>query len=537
MRPPGQPTFSIITPTFDPVPALLRAAVDSVRAQTYSRWQLCLVDDGSTRPGTTELLDSFAATDPRIRVFHRATNGGIVAASNDALGMATGEFVAFLDHDDMLAPAALAALAGALRADPGLDVLYTDEDKIALDGTVLDTLVKPGWSPDLLLGCMYFGHLAAYRTRLVREVGGLRPGLDGSQDWDLALRVTARTSRIRHVGVLGYHWRAAETSTARGAAVKPYAAVAGRRAVADRLAADGVAAEVRESVVPGWFHVRRPVAGTPLVSVILPTVGTRRRVHGRWVSLVANALHGLAARTGWPNLEVVVLVSEHAPAGLEEELAALPGPPRTLTRTSGPFNFAATINAGAARARGEYLLMLNDDVEPIRPDWLEIMLGHAQAPGVGAVGAKLLYEDGLVQHAGVVHHESLPMHQHRGQPDRPGPCGALLLTWDFLAVTGACLLTPARVFAEVGGMSTHFPLNFNDIDYCLKLRARGLRVVLDPQAALCHYESATRDPTVRAEEIELFLARWRELAAGDPYADPELARIGLARPPAPLAVG
>lgn len=531
------PTFSILTPTYDPTPALLRAAVASVTAQTYSRWQLCLVDDGSTRAGTRELLDAFAAADPRIRVFHRPANAGIVAATNDAFAMATGEWVTFLDHDDMLTPHALAALAGALAEHPDADVLYTDEDKIDESGRVIDRMIKPGWSPDLLLGCMYLGHLTAYRSRLVAEIGGLRPGFDGSQDWDLALRVTRGTSAIHHVPMIGYHWRAAERSTARHAAVKPYAARAGERAIADRLAADGVAATVSESRVPGWFHVRRELTATPLVSVILPTAGTRRVVHGREVSLVRNALHGLAARTDYPALEVIVLISEQAPATLEAELAGLAGPPRTVVRTEGTFNFAATINAGAARARGEFLLLLNDDIEPIDPDWLTVMVSHGQRDGIGVVGAKLVYEDGRIQHAGVVHNESLPVHLRRLSPDLPGPCGSLILTWDFQAVTGACLLTPSAVFAEVGGLSTDFPLNFNDIDYCLKVYATGRRVLLDPLARLCHYESATRDPAVHAEEIELFLTHWRELAGEDPFAAPELAALGIPRPAPVLAVG
>lgn len=532
-----RPTISLVTPVYDPAPAQLAAAIASVRAQSYSRWQLLLVDDGSTRPGVREVLDRAAAADPRIRTHHRVANGGIVAASNDALAMATGDYVGFLDHDDMLDPAALAAVVGLLQREPATDVVYTDEDKIGDDGSLLDHLAKPGWSPDLLLGCMYFGHLTVYRTDLVLAVGGLRPGYDGSQDWDLALRVTARTSRVGHVPAALYHWRAAEASTARGVEAKPYTVDAGRRAVADRLAADGVDAAVADSVIPGWFHVRRRVAGQPLVSVILPTAGTARPVHGRTVQLVRNALHGLAVRTDYRALEVICLVSANAPPGLEDELRSSAEAPDQVVRTAGAFNFAATVNAGAARARGEFLLLLNDDVEPLRPDWLSIMLGHAQSLGVGVVGAKLLYEDGRIQHAGVIHNASLPMHQRRTLPDRPGPCGSLLLTSNLMAVTGACLLTPARVFAEVGGMSPAFPLNFNDIDYCLKVHSRGYRVLLDPQAALYHYESATRDPTVHQEEVDRFLARWREVAADDPFARPEIVAMGVPRRPVPLAAG
>jgi GT2 family glycosyltransferase len=511
--------FSVVTPVFDPEPAVLDATIRSVVQQSYPGWELCLADDCSTRPGVREVLDKWRDADPRIKLVYREANGGISAASNTALAISSGDFVVLLDHDDVLHPDALGALNHCAVYVPTVDVIYTDEDKIGLDGEHTEEFRKPGWSPELLEGCMYLGHVTCYRRSLLQAVGGFREGYEGSQDWDLALRMTEQARRIVHVPKVLYHWRASQASVALSVEAKPYAVDAGRRAVQDHLERTGQEAFVDDSPIPGWFFIRRRMPVSPLVSAIIPTAGVRRSVSGdQDVLLIERCLRGLLEQTDYPNLEVICIASGNAPQGLGQHLEHEFGSAIRFRRTEGPFNYASTMNLGAMISSGSRLLLLNDDTAPLSSDWLTHLVEAVENEEIGVAGAKLLYGDGKVQHAGVVHDpHGVPHHPHAGFGDGPGYFGDLMLTVNYMAVTGACQLIRRGVFEEVGGLDPGLPLNFNDIDLCLKVLFRGYRNVVVNRAALWHFESATRSKDVTYREMDTFSKHWAEIAREDPY--------------------
>ncbi|HVU73891.1 MAG TPA: glycosyltransferase [Mycobacteriales bacterium] len=510
-------TFSILTPVWNTDPDVLRATIESVLHQDYPYWQLCLVNDASTRPETVHVLDHYARFDPRVRVRHRQENGGISAASNDAIAMSVGEYTALLDHDDLLSLDALGAVAHEIYLDPTLDVIYSDEDKVDMEGNTFGEYFKPGWSPELLFGQMVNGHLTVYRSSLISAVGGFRPECMGSQDWDLALRITERTDRIKHIPRLLYHWRQVPGSTSVDVQAKPYTITAARKAIGDALQRRGIRGHVEDSFIGGHFHVRYDLTEEPKVSVIIPTAGGHREVRGEDVRLIDRCLRGLVDRTDYANLEIVVVLSPGTDPALRDELLAIDGERLRFVEMDGTWTFSRAINLGAAAATGELLLMLNDDVEPAEADWLRRLVELSVQPGIGAVGPKLLFEDGTIQHAGIVGVGGNPVHNVRRWQDGPGYFGELMLTKNYLAVTGACLLTRASDFWSVGGLSDEFPVNFNDIDYCLKLYRRGLRNVFEPQAVLYHYESSSRPPTVSVDEMARFTQRWGHVMGQDPY--------------------
>jgi GT2 family glycosyltransferase len=473
------------------------------------------------------VLDHYAWIDPRVRVKHRDHNGGIVAASNDALDLAAGEWVALLDHDDLLDPDALGAIANAVYEKPDSDVVYTDEDKVTVDGHHLDPFLKPDWDEERLFCQMYVGHLTAYRKSLVIEVGGFRAGYEGSQDWDLCLRATEKARRVQHVPRVLYSWRIVPGSTAVAVAEKPYTVLAAERAVRDALVRRGIAGDIEETGYPGYFRVRRTVTDYPLVSIVIPTAGGTREVGGVRTRLIDRCIAGLMDKTVYPHLEIICVLSQYTDESLMDDLRAIAGDKIRFLTSDTSFNFALTINRGAAHARGDMILMLNDDIEPIDPDWLTKMVELSTAGGVGAVGAKLLFENGTIQHAGVGHNLGQPFHIAREQPDRDGYFGELVLNAQYLAVTGACLLTPRAVFEEVGGMHLGYPVNYNDVDYCLKLYEYGYRVLNCAGARLYHYESSTRPPTVTVHEIHQFESQWLDLTRVDPFVNAERAHRGL----------
>lgn len=521
--PAGTPTFSVITPVHDPPLDALEAMIESVCAQSWPHWELCLVDDASTDAGVWAVLQRAAASDPRIRVARRAENGGISRATNDALALATGEFVAFLDHDDMFVRDTLTRVAHALVEHAPVDFAYTDEAKLAPDGRRSPAFYKPDWSPERMRAQMYTGHLGVMRRSLVEEVGGLRPELDGSQDYDLVLRITERTDRIVHVPEMLYLWRALPSSAAGDAHAKPYAFEAGRRAVQEHCDRVGIDAVVEMLARPGRHRVRRRVRGEPLVSVIVPTRGSVARVGGVRRVLVEHALASAVERSTYPNVEYVVVADRETPP---EVIATLEDVARDRLRVvpfDGPFNFSAKINAGVLEASGDMLLLLNDDVEVLTPDWIETLVALAQEPDCGLVGAKLLYADGTLQHGGHVYCGGRPLHIYQHYPaDEPGMEDMLLIERECSGVTAACAAVRRDVFEEVGGFCEDLPVSFNDVDFSLKIRRLGRRVVWTPHAVLHHYESATRVREVAAQEVEVIRSRWEHALWADPYSNPNL---------------
>ena len=532
---PEAPLVSVLMPTYNTPAEHLTKAIDSVRRQTYPRWQLCVADDGSTDPKVRQLLEKYAARDPRIRVAFLEKNGGISAATNRCLEMAEGPFVALLDHDDELAEQALFRVAEAIRANPRADFFYTDEDKIDSEGRHINPFFKPDWAPEFFLTCMYTCHLGVYRTELARRVGGFRSEFDTAQDYDLALRVVSEiqattrrpdgtsdeAERIVHVPDVLYHWRMTPTSTALNHRAKPNAAKTALRAVQSYLDRAGRGGKVEPGPSAGLQRVRFPTHGRPKVSIVIPSAGRPAVVHGRATWYAAHCVESIRRRSTYANYEIVVVDNDDMAPALRRQLDMLGAVRVPFT---GPFNLSEKINLGAAKADGEYLLLLNDDTEVIAPDWIESMLEYGQFPEIGAVGAKLLFADGNLQHAGVTFVGDLPVHHFYNAPgDHPGYWGGNILTRNYSAVTGACLLVRAETFHAVGGFDPAFPLNYNDIDFCLKVIDRNLRIVYQPYAKLYHFESVSKEGTFQ-HEIEAFIKRWGGRWACDPMYNPHLSR-------------
>ena len=514
------PRFSICTPVHDPPLDLLQACLDSIAGQTWTDWELCLVDDGSHRAEVLEELRSRASGDPRIRLVERPVAGGIVAASNAALELARGDFVVLVDHDDRIESNALELVAEALAGDETIDYLYTDEDKLAPDGSIYDTFLKPDWSPERLRSQNYCTHLSVLRRSIVTEIGGFRDGFDGSQDHDLILRVTEHARTVHHIPAVLYHWCITPGSAAGDADAKPYAREAGRRAVAEHFDRLGINATVEQLATPGHYRSRRRPAVWPTVSIVIPTVGTARPVWGVERPLVLGAVASVREVSTYPSIEIFVVADPETPRSVLVELAELDC---TVVAAEGEFNFSARCNQGAAASTGEVLLFLNDDTLVEQADWIETMVGFLVEADVGIVGARLLYADGTLQHGGLLLNEQ-PLHIFHGfAGDDPGPFGLLEYDREVSAVTAACLLTPRSVFTELGGFPEDFRIAFNDLDYCLRVRATGRRIVWSAHSTLFHFESQTRRPDADQPEIDLLYERWGDELRSDPYGSPSFA--------------
>jgi GT2 family glycosyltransferase len=519
------PRFSIVTPVYETPVDILREMLESVRTQTFGDWELCLVDDASSAPELRQLLEQAQRQDPRLQVRFREENGGIVAASNDALELASGEFVALLDHDDKLHPEALALVDQAILASTDVDYVYTDEDKIDVRGRHAGPFLKPDWSPERMRTQMYTCHLSVFRRSLVQDVGGFDPEFEGSQDWDLVLKVTERARTVLHVPRVLYHWRGLATSAAGGGEeAKPWAFEAGKRAVQAHCIRTGLPARVeRDESDPGVYHLEPELETQPLVSIVIPTCGQTREIRYQEVVLVNHCVRSIVEQSSYENYEIVVVADKTTPAATIAELKQIAGERLRLVDYDRPFSFSAKINAGAVRSEGEHLLLLNDDIEIATPNWLERMVMYSEVSEIGAVGGRLLLEDGRLQHVGVGFEGGLPGHPYHGfAGDAPGYANAVRIARNLQAVTGACLMTRRELFEEVGGLTTTFPVNYNDVDYCLKLRASGRRVVYDPDLVVYHFESSSRSSAVANWEKDLLLQRWLWLTATDPYSNPSL---------------
>ncbi|NNG36283.1 glycosyltransferase family 2 protein [Nakamurella aerolata] len=524
----GGPLFSVLVPVYRTRSDHLREMVDSVVAQTEPSWELLLVDDGSDDARLTADLAAAAAADQRIKVNALERNSGIIAATAAGLAQARGEFVCLLDHDDVLAPQALEWVRAAVEQHPAADVLYTDEDQLHDGGVLTAAFRKPDFSAERLRGQMYLGHLVSYRRSLLDELGGFRPGYDGSQDYDLALRATERAREVVHIPEIAYHWRIYTGSVSHR---EDNAAVfdAARRALTDHLRRVGIDGEVEQVHEVGVYRVRRRLAEQPLISIVIPTRGSRGFVRGAERVLVTDAVRSIVERSTYQNYEIVLVADTATPPAVLDDVAELAGDRLTVVPFDGPFNFSAKINLGVWQARGDQLLLLNDDVEVITPDWLETMVALS-AGDVGMVGAKLLYEDGTVQHHGHLYERGDVTHVAPGVPrDWPGPFADLLVDRDVSGVTAACALLRREVFDAVGGMSLELPVNFNDVDLSLKITGAGYRIVQTPFAELYHFESKSRERSVAAPEVHALRARWDHQLLVDPHwrHDPELARAAV----------
>jgi GT2 family glycosyltransferase len=525
-----RPTFSIVMPVYDTPEKYLRAAIESVQLQAYPDWELCIADDASRATHVRQVLEECAADDARIKLVFRSENGHIAAASNSALGIATGDFVALLDHDDTLSADALFENALVINRHPEVDLIYSDEDKIDEYGRRRDPYFKPDWSPDSQLSRNYVSHLGVYRRSLVEQVGGFRAGFDGSQDYDLVLRVSEVARRIEHIPRVLYHWRIHGESTASSREQKGYAYDAAARALTEALERRDEPGRVElGELLPGTYTVRYRLREPGRVSIVIPT-----RDHGDDVD---RCLRSIFEKLTYDDVEVVLLDN----GSTEKESlhvfgAWLDREPQRVKVVSYdvPFNFSAINNYAAAQATGQYLLFLNNDTEVITPDWIEAMVEQAQRPSIGAVGAKLLYSDGTVQHGGVIIGlGGVAGHSHKHIPgDAPGYFGTLLTVNNFSAVTAACMMVRRAVFDEVGGFDEALAIAFNDVDLCLRIQAAGYRNVYLPHVELYHHESKSRGYENTPEKMERFLreqrimhSRWKTADVPDPCYNPNLTLL------------
>ena len=521
-----RPLISILTPIFNTDEVFLEKMVESVLAQTYSNWELCLADGNSTALSIRPSLEKYARLDHRIKVKFLDKNFGISGNSNEALAMATGEFVALLDHDDTLTPNALYENVALLNRNPQADMIYSDEDKLNPQGKRCSPFFKPDWSPDLLRSIMYTCHLGIYRTELVKQVGDFRPAFDGSQDYDLVLRLIEKTDQIFHIPKILYQWRMSPESTALSADAKDYAETARVKALQEHCERTGVKGIAKPGLFNSAVRLKYLPEEHPLISIIIPTRDK--------VEVLRQCVNSILKLSTYQNYEILIVDNDSREQATFNYFDSLEKHSKIrLLNYSGKFNFSAINNFAVNKACGEIMVFLNNDTEVISPDWLEAMLEHALREDVGAVGARLIYPNKTIQHAGVVIGiGGVAGHVHLGisQGD-VGYFGRALMVQNFSAVTGACLMTKAKDFKEVGGFNERsLAVAFNDIDYCLKLREKDLLVIYTPYAELYHYESLSRGSDSTPENIDRFRGEmeymqktWSATIENDPYYNPNLS--------------
>ncbi len=517
-----RPLISVVVPVYNADPHYLELALQSVEKQIYDNWELCIADDASSDPRVISFLDSYQSKNSRVKVVRLEEHGHIAGATNAAIGLAQGDFLAFLDHDDQLEPHALLEVAEILQADPDTDVFYSDHDILGEDGLFYGPSFKPAWSPELLLSYMYLGHLKVYRTALVRKLSGLRAGFEGSADYDLALRLVELTERVRHIPKILYHWRAVASSMASSSQTKSYSFDAGRRAVQEALKRRSINAE---AIQPEWarkgkvgiYKLSFSATESEPVTIIIPTRDK--------YELLQRCIKSIEKRTLHQAYQILIIDNESRDA---ETLRYLAGIPHRVVRFATPagFNFAEIVNFAVSSVETDFFVLLNNDTEVIAPQWLDEMLGYGRLPRVGAVGAKLLYPDQRIQHAGVI----MGVHGltgHACQPIRDdlAPAEYARVARDYLAVTAACMLSRKSVFEEVGGFNARdLKVGWNDVDYCLRLRDRGYRVVLNPCAELYHLESQSRGDDKNENEIAFMKEHWSAYIANDPFFNINFSR-------------
>lgn len=519
-----KPLISVVVPVYNVEPQMLTACIQSVQNQTYDNWELCLVDDCSTDARVRETLRQFEGVE-RIKIKYRSENGHISRTTNDGIAMAEGEFVALLDCDDLYAENALYEIVKKLNEDHTLDFIYSDEDKLSEDGTKRrNPFFKPDWSPDTFMSLMYTCHLAVYRKSLLDELGGLRVGLEGSQDYDLVLRVMEKTNRIGHVPKILYHWREREESTANDISAKPYIIETTKKAKLEALERRGVKGHLEYIKDIVMFRVVYEVVGNPRVSIIIPSKDN--------YDILKQCLTSIRKETKYQNYEIIVVDNGSAEETHAEYTQMCKELDCKYHYAPMEFNFSKMCNIGAHLADGQFLLFLNDDIRVEGAEWLERMLGHAQQPHTGAVGCKLIYPNtNLIQHVGVVSFMVGPGHAfQRINDDLNCYWGRNKLEYNYSAVTGACLMIDRNKYDQVGGFSEQLPVAYNDIDLCFNLVEAGYYNVVRTDVRLYHYESISRgydavspEKAARQQrEMKKLYDRHPEFKGYDPCYNPNL---------------
>lgn len=521
----SEPQISIILPVYKTDLDLLKQTIASVQDQYYKNWELCIVDDGSQDRQLEDYLNSIKS-DHRITTLINKKNRGIAAASNDGIGMSMGPYIGFLDHEDILTKDALLEVAFLINEKPDADMIYTDEDKINLEGKLSGVFYKPDWNYGLFLSHMYTCHFGVYRRKIADEIHGFREGYDGSQDYDFVLRFYEKTQKIYHIPKVLYHWRIVPGSTSQNIRNKPQARISAVRALSDHLHRIGRSGTVSAGPFQGHYHVSYDMTWDPKVTIIIPFKDR--------VELLKNLVYTID-QSSYENFDVLLIDNGSTGKDTAEFIWSLEKHSiyYKIDKYDKPFNFSAINNYGASRCRdADVLLFLNNDMEVMHPDWLEQMLQHFERPEVGAVGAKLLYLDHRIQHAGIfVGINGVAAHGHKNMWDwQPGYFGRPHCIQDIAAVTGACLMVKKKYFDAVGGFDLQLSKAFNDIDLCMKIRAMGKKIVYTPYAQLYHIESASRgydkmeDKDFR-EAIEYMITKWNILSYKDPNYNPNLTRI------------
>lgn len=521
------PLISVAVPAYRTPEKFLAQMIDSLLAQTYGNWELCIANGSPEDGAMKKVLEEYTKKDSRIRVSELTENKGIAGNTNAALEMARGEFVGLLDHDDLLAPNALYEIVRALDEDRTLDAVYTDEDKVTTElEEHFQPHLKPDFNLDLLRSNNYICHFFVVRRSIVQKVGGFRQEFDGAQDHDFIFRCIETAEKVGHIPEILYHWRTHKASTADNPASKMYAFDAGKRAIEAHLKRTGTEGTVSHTPDLGFFRVKYPVQGQPLVSIIIPNKDEKETLKA--------CIDSIREKTEYPNYEIIIVENNSTTDEIFQYYKELSQDPRIrLLRWKKEFNYSAINNYGVRHANGEYLLFLNNDVTVITPGWIRELLGVCQRPEVGAAGVKLIYPDDTIQHAGcVIGLGGIAGHMFVDMPaNRTGYLHKASILQDMSAVTAACMMMKRTAFEEAGGFTEKLSVAFNDVDLCLKVRKNHKLIVYDPYVQLYHMESKTRGAEdnkekVRRfqEEIEYMRCQWIDiLKKGDPYYNKNLS--------------
>lgn len=523
-----KPLISIVLPTYNSEIELLKECIDSVVGQSYQNWELCIADDNSTVDEVRDVLKSYTNSDKRIKVKFRDKNGHISAASNSALELTTGDYIALLDHDDMLADNALYYVARQINETPKAKLIYSDEDKIDESGERCDPNFKPDWNPDLLYSQNYICHLAVYRSDLLKNIGGFRVGVEGSQDHDLLVRYTdsLKFEEIVHIPKILYHWRKIPNSTASDDGAKNYSTDSGVKALRDHLESKNSDAQVGSGLLPNTYRVSYPLGkDEPLVSLLIPTRDQ--------LSVLSTCVESILSKTAYSNYEIIILDNQSSrPETLEYFSKIRKIPNIKVVKYNKEFNYSAINNFGVDHANGSIIGLVNNDIEVISPQWLDEMASHANRPEIGCVGAKLYYPDDRIQHAGVILGlGGVAGHSHKYvQRDALGYVRRLKVVQNLSAVTAACLLVKKDIYHQVGGLNENdLAVAFNDVDFCLRVREAGYRNLWTPYAELYHHESVSRGQENTPEKLARFeleknymKVTWGKKLQIDPAYNPNL---------------
>jgi GT2 family glycosyltransferase len=518
-----RPKISIITPVWNTPERWLRLAIESMMKQTYNNWEMCIVDGGSTKQHVNRVINEYAGKDSRIKVKFLNENKGIAGNSNEALSLATGEFVGFLDHDDELAPFALYEVTRLLNEHPELNFIYSDEDKIDISGKRMEPFFKPDWSPDMFLSYNYPIHITVIRKNLIEKVKGFGKDYDGAQDYDLFLKVLeiCEDKNIAHIPKILYHWRKISTSAAMSLDSKPYADDAGKNALRDAMKRRDIKVDnILNAFMRGSYRIKYQIINNPKVTIIIPTKDN--------VDILRNCINSILTKTAYSNFKIILVDNQSSADETFKYYDELKCENNIkILKYDKIFNYASINNFAVSQTESEFILFLNNDIEVISGEWMTAMLEHAQKENVGAVGAKLLFSDNTIQHCGVILNEGDPFHAYYKHPDHPGYFGFVDIVRNCTAVTAACLLTRKSVFLEVGGFDENFAVAFNDVDYCLKLRQKGYLITYTPYARLYHHESQTRGCNDLKQarfwsERDRLRKKWGRMIEEDPYLNPNL---------------